>query len=158
MERLTRRLSSGAADYNINMSRLNCAGKSVYRQKCVEALAAYEDTGLEPEDIRQLTDDIESRFLVWIEKHYGISGARFTELMEAKRDGRCLILPSRSIAARYDVADMLQDDLKESSFSDPSVGIFGLTWAEGELWQAVIDGLNKGRAEAEAAQGGGVNG
>ena len=74
-----------------------------------------------------------------------------TALVEAKKEGRLVVLPKESIAARFEVADMLEDDLKESSFYDPSVGIYGLTWAQIDLWRAIIDGLNAGNAEAEAA-------
>ena len=80
---------------------------------------------------------------------------KLTALVEAKKEGRVVVLPKEPIAARFEVADMLEDDLKESSFSDPSVGVYGLTWAQSELWQAIIDGLNAGDTEAEAALPGG---
>ncbi len=89
MERLTIRGQDGKA-YWVDA---RCAGGG-YRmtndkrdQARLDRLAAYEDTGLEPEEIQQLTEDIESRFLLWVEKHYGISGARFTELVEAEQGG-----------------------------------------------------------------------
>ena len=122
------------------------------KEAIIHAQQVAEGCGVDSQDCAYQHD----KLVDWLEEldAYRAIGpiAHLRELVGAEREGLCLILPSRSIAARYDVADILQDDLKESSFSDPSVGIFGLTWAEGELWQAVIDGLNKGRAEAEAAQ------
>lgn len=56
MKRLTKYLASGAADYNYPADCYggnDCndrAAKSAYRQTCVERLAAYEDTGLTPEE------------------------------------------------------------------------------------------------------------
>lgn len=54
MERLTKRLQSGASDYAVNMATLTHPQKSAYRQRCVDRLAAYEDTGLEPEQVKAL--------------------------------------------------------------------------------------------------------
>lgn len=57
MKRLTKYLASGAADYNYPADCYggnDCndrAAKSAYRQTCVERLAAYEDTGLTPEEV-----------------------------------------------------------------------------------------------------------
>ena len=113
--------------------------------------------GIQDDDIWAGFDALVNRLAAYEDICFGEDGKEritieeLTALVKARDEGRVVVLPERAIAARYDVADMLQDDLKESAFSDPSVGIFGLTWAEGELWQAIIDGLNQGRAEAEAA-------
>lgn len=59
MERLTKYLASGAADYNYPAgcySGNDCndrVAKSAYRQTCVERLAAYEETGLTPEESKR---------------------------------------------------------------------------------------------------------
>ena len=60
MERLTKYLASGAADYNYPAgcySGNDCndrVAKSAYRQTCVERLAAYEETGLTPEAVKAM--------------------------------------------------------------------------------------------------------
>lgn len=77
MERLTKYLASGAADYNYPAdcySGNDCndrVAKSAYRQTCVERLAAYEDTA------------------------FGVAAERLRELAEADKDGRVVVLPCK---------------------------------------------------------------
>lgn len=77
MERLTKYLASGAADYNYPAdcySGNDCndrVAKSAYRQTCVERLAAYEDTA------------------------FGVAAERLRELAEADKDGRVMVLPCK---------------------------------------------------------------
>lgn len=61
MERLTKRLPSGAADYNYSKncyfgdgSGADRISQSAFRQRCVEQLAAYEETGRTPEEVTAL--------------------------------------------------------------------------------------------------------
>ena len=58
MERLTKRLPGGAANYNYpkscyigDGSDADRISQSAFRQRCVEQLADYEDTKLTPEEI-----------------------------------------------------------------------------------------------------------
>lgn len=44
----------------------------------IDRLAAYENTGLEPEEIRLLN--------LWVEKHYGISGGELMELVKERAE------------------------------------------------------------------------
>jgi len=55
-----------------------------------ERLAAYEDTGLEPEEIRKVQEDLKP-----------IPFGRFRDIMEAERDGRVVILPCKITAPIY---------------------------------------------------------
>ena len=162
MERLTFRHDCPAHDFHGRAEPcepINCLDE--YSKKALEAvvnrLAAYEDTGLEPEKIRDILERY-AGFRTAISDETGqpvISWTRAGELVRADKEGRLVVLSKESIAARYEVAEILENDLKESSFYDPSVGVYGLTWAQSELWQAIIDGLNAGNAEAEAALSGG---
>ena len=60
MKRLTKRTTVGAASYDyppdcyFDNGCMDEVAKSVFRQNCVERLAAYEDTGLEPESVEAL--------------------------------------------------------------------------------------------------------
>ena len=80
MERLTKRLSNGNASWNYPIicfgedDSKNKVFKSVHRQKACEKLAAYEETGLEPE-----------------------------ELAQAKKEGRLVVLPCDVGDKLYDV-------------------------------------------------------
>ena len=87
MERLTKYLASGAADYNYPAdcySGNDCndrAAKSAYRQTCVERLAAYEDMAC------------------------GVAAERLRELAEADKDGRLVVLPCKMGGELYSTLD-----------------------------------------------------
>lgn len=54
------------------------------RQEAVGRLAAYEDTGMEPEEIKEVQEAMKP-----------IPFGRFREVMEAERDGRCKVDPCK---------------------------------------------------------------
>lgn len=94
MERLTKRLVSGAADYNYPT---NCyfdddsgpdrVAQSAFRQLCVERLAEYEDSKLSPEQTVTAKLIIEAAFADDTNK-----AERIRELLKADREGRLIIL------------------------------------------------------------------
>ena len=61
-------------------------------QRALKKLAAYEDTGLEPEDITRAFD--ETTILQLAGSVLGMSPDRLRELAQADREGRCVVLPS----------------------------------------------------------------
>lgn len=64
----------------------------VYPQKAFDRLAAYEDTGLEPEDIkRAFTEDTILKLAGAI---LSVVPDRLLELAQADQEGRCVVLPS----------------------------------------------------------------
>lgn len=98
MERLTKRLPSGAADYNYpkscyigDGSGADRISKSAFRQRCVEQLADYEDTKLTPEEIDMDHEAAEQL------RHLcrGCDLDRLEELAEADKDGRLVVLPCK---------------------------------------------------------------
>ncbi len=94
MERLTKRLPSGAANYNYSK---NCyfddgsgpdrMAQSTFRQKCVERLADYEDTRLTPELVRET-----AKLAIWIHEN-GLE--KIKEWIKADKDGRLEVLPCK---------------------------------------------------------------
>lgn len=90
MERLTKRLASGAAAYNYPT---NCyfdddsgpdkIAQSAFRQRCVERLADYEDTRLTPELVKETAE-----LAIWIHEN-GLE--RIKEWIKADKEG-CLII------------------------------------------------------------------
>ena len=89
MKRLTKYLASGAAGYNYPA---DCYGgndcnarvaKSAYRQTCVDRLAAYEDTGLTPEEIEAMQHTLSEYHKV------------ADPLLRAQADGRLVVLPCK---------------------------------------------------------------
>ena len=103
MERLTKYLASGAADYNYPADCYggnDCndrAAKSAYRQTCVERLAAYEDTGLTPEEVlpKDKADEIALKLMRLADLESLCSYTRLRELAEADKDGRLVVLPCK---------------------------------------------------------------
>jgi hypothetical protein len=97
MERLTKRLPSGAADYNypascyfVDDSGPDRIAQSAFRQRCVEQLADYEDTRLTPEQCKNAKVIIESAFSNDTSK-----AERIRELLKADKDGRLVVLPCK---------------------------------------------------------------
>ena len=91
MERLTIHTASGAANINYSVGlfsdgKEDYIAKSARRQLAIDRLAAYEDTGLEPETISKIRDIV-----------LDISGNldRLRELAQADREGRCVVLPCK---------------------------------------------------------------
>lgn len=100
MERLTKRLSSGAADYNYPASCYfdddsgpDRIAQSAFRQRCVEQLADYEDTELTPQEV--LSMKFEWGAMMDALNSIGGGYTRLRELAEADRAGRLVVLPCK---------------------------------------------------------------
>ena len=65
--------------------------------KAFDRLAAYEDTGLEPEEIAKIREDVENGYMKSTARRYGISVDRLRELAQADREGRCVVLPAKTV-------------------------------------------------------------
>ena len=59
--------------------------------KAFDRLAAYEDTGLEPEEIEKAMDIVKSAVSAF--EDFGVD--RLAELAQADREGRCVVLPCK---------------------------------------------------------------
>ena len=81
MERLTEKREGGAWPRKIWSSETIA--------ECLDRLAAYEDTGLEPEEIEKAMDIVKSAVSAF--EDFGVD--RLAELAQADRDGRCVVLP-----------------------------------------------------------------
>ena len=74
----------------------HCTDNCPWEEAAWSKLAAYEDTGLEPEEIEKLCDmDRRAKMAEMLrdEEKNGISTDRLRELVEADKDGRCVVLP-----------------------------------------------------------------
>lgn len=86
MERLTRRSADGRTCFKPHLyGQMN-------KDVC-DRLAAYEDTGLEPEDLKRAFN--EDDVLKLAEQALGITPERLRELAQADREGRCVVLPAK---------------------------------------------------------------
>ena len=85
MERLTKMYLSGAW------------GISGSIDEAVLKLAAYEDTGFEPQEIKSLQAEWQANLKVLESyRELGVPVDRLRELVEADRDGRCMVLPCKA--------------------------------------------------------------
>lgn len=104
MERLTKRLPGGAANYNYpkscyigDRSGADRISQSAFRQRCVEQLADYEDTKLTPEEIDM--DHEAAEQLRHLCRNCDLD--RLKKLAEADKDGRLVVLPCKVGTATY---------------------------------------------------------
>lgn len=103
MERLTKRLSSGAPTYNYPASCYfgddsgpDRIAQSAFRQRCVERLADYEDTGRTPEEVTALGNlfDYALEESKTLTEQIALLN-RIRELAEADKNGCVIIVPCK---------------------------------------------------------------
>lgn len=101
MERLTKRLTSGMADYNYpencyfdDGSGPDRIAQSAFRQKCVERLAEYENIGLTPELVQGTVE-----LAIWVHEN-GLD--KIKKWIKASKDGRLVVLPSNKALTNAD--------------------------------------------------------
>ena len=82
-----------------------------------DRLAAYEDTGLEPEEIEKIKHDVEDGYLKSTARRYGIDVSRLRELAYADKEGRCVVLPCKIGGTVYSIRhERVPDDDYRMSF------------------------------------------
>lgn len=85
-----------AAVFHSGTREIRMSGKDIDR------LAAYEDTGLEPEDIKRAFN--EAAVLKLAGQALGITPDRLRELAQADKEGRCVVLPCKIGDTVYHIA------------------------------------------------------
>ena len=80
-------------DCNVDMDCVDCHAFD----KLIERLAAYEDTGLTPEEVlpKDKADEIALKLMRLADLERLCSYDRLRELAEADKDGRCVVLPCK---------------------------------------------------------------
>lgn len=78
-------------DCNVDIDCVDCPAFD----KLVERLAAYEDTGIEPEAVETVKIALAAKHLVDLETLNNTPISRLVELAEADKAGRCVVLPCR---------------------------------------------------------------
>lgn len=124
MERLTEKHYIGTDHYmkcsgscNVDMDCIDCPSFD----RLVERLAAYEDTGLEPEQCENAKAIVESAFSDDTSK-----AERIRELLKADKDGRVVVLPVRPVLTQS-IGSMLyiieDGEIVEDSLCEALVGM-----------------------------------
>lgn len=88
MKRLTMKDKNGyyLKDKSATITWNSLIGENRYRGEAIDRLAAYEDTGLEPEEISKIREDVENGYLKSTARRYGVSVDRLRELAQADRE------------------------------------------------------------------------
>ena len=152
MERLTKRLSSGAPTYNYPASCYfdddsgpDKIAQSAFRQRCVERLADYEDSACEPEEVlpKDKADEIVLKLMRLADLESLCSYTRLRELAEADKDGRVVVPPCKVGDRLYEVTG--RKTISVYKVKAIRVELFGLfiEWdiVEGFVWQSLA-GIN----------------
>jgi hypothetical protein len=151
MERLTKRDTDGQAMMDCEKCKADWTGKhgkpmadctALYcRNRLKNRLAAYEDTGLTPEDCARATeiDDI------LLDEYY--PSGRMRELIKADKDGRVVVLPCKVGDTVWAILDGAKY-ARECKVDFVNIGSFGTT-----IVFAVKDGLREQYGVTAAAFG-----
>lgn len=169
MERLTKRLSSGASDYNYPKSCYfddnfgpDRIAQSAFRQRCVERLADYEDSACEPEEVlpKDKADEIVLKLMRLADLESLCSYTRLRELAEADKDGRVVALPCKVAQRVFALLDtdkhISECEVKQIGLGN-EIGFVGIEpiGVRGRKYGVSIKGFGKTvfltREEAEAA-------
>jgi hypothetical protein len=171
MERLTKPVTDGQAMVDCEKCKADWTGKHgksmvdctpLYcRNRLKNRLAAYEDTGLEPESVEALKLSMMGKAISEITEFDGFPIDRLRELAKADKDGRVVVLPCKVGDRLYEVTGRKTISVYEVRAI--RVELFGLfiEWdiVEGFVWQSLA-GINAGeigktvfltREEAEVA-------
>ena len=124
-------------------------------------LAAYEDTGLTPEEVNDAVVGAKLMAKSQLVSAFGVAAERLRELAEADKDGRSVVLPCKVGDRLYEVTG--RKTISVYKVRAIRVELFGLfvEWdiVEGFVWQS-LSGINAGnigktvfltREEAEKA-------
>lgn len=64
-------------------------------------LKRYEDTGLTPEEVKEMCENVDTRMLQWFEHKYGICAGQMMGLSEADQEGRLWVAPCKMGTTLY---------------------------------------------------------
>ena len=146
MERLTEKHYLGTDHYmkcsgncNVDMDCIDCPSFDCL----VERLAAYEDTGLEPESVETLKLSMMGKAISEITEFDGLPIDRLRELAEADKDGRLEVLPCKVGDRLYEVTG--RKTISVYKVRAIRVELFGLfielDIVEGFVWRS-LSGIN----------------
>lgn len=163
MERLTKR-ENGHVHYP-QCFEAPCCGMGCKIEDCpvkveiCERLAAYEDTGLEPESVEALKLSMMGKAISEITEFDGLPIDRLRELAEADKDGRVVVLPckvgQRVFALLHGERRVTECEVKQVVSGDLDWVTLEPCGKSGTEYGVALDGFGKTvfltREEAEAA-------
>jgi hypothetical protein len=138
MERLTKRDTDGQAMMDCEKCKADWTGKhgkpmadctALYcRNRLKNRLAAYEDTGLEPEEVlpKDKADEIALKLMRLADLESLCSYTRLRELADAEKDGRVVVLPCKVGDTVWAILDGAKY-ARECKVDFVNIGSFGTT-------------------------------
>ena len=125
--------------------RVNFSGVQ-YQADFVDRLAAYEDTGLTPEEIKApFTEDTMINLAA---QALGVEPSRLREIAEADKDGRCVVLPCKVGQRVFALLDTYKNisecEVKQIGMGN-EIGFIGLEpiGARGREYGVALNGFGK---------------
>lgn len=159
MERLTKRATDGQAMMDCEKCKADWTGKhgkpmadctALYcRNRLLDRLVEYEDTGLEPEEVlpKDKADEIALKLIRLADLESLCSYTRLRELTEADKDGRLVVLPCKVGDTVWAILDGAKY-ARECKVDFVNIGSFGTT-----IVFVVKDGLREQYGVTAAAFG-----
>ena len=87
----------------LHTARIDYESEYIPLIDCANQCAAYEDTGLTPEEVNKVRADTEAGYMKNIARTYGIDVERLKELARADRAGRLVVPPCNPGDTVYEV-------------------------------------------------------
>ena len=144
MERLTDKREADARREEYERRLANGYPRNIPEERFLR-LAAYEDTGLEPESVEALKLFMMGKEISEITEFDGLPIDRLRELAEADKDGRLVVPPCKVGDRLYEVTG--RKTISVYKVKAIRVELFGLfiEWdiVEGFVWQS-LSGINAG--------------
>ena len=135
---------------NVDMDCVDCPAYD----KLIERLAAYEDTGLTPEEIKApFTEDAMINLAA---QALGVEPSRIRELAGGDKDGRCVVLPCKmgdtvSRIIRDGEPHSTRDEVRDMYFADDMTSCVELVGGRVTFTDKCGKTVFLSRAEAERA-------
>ena len=159
MERLTNKREADAQREEYERRLANGYPRNIPEERFLR-LAAYEDTGLEPEEVNDAVVGAKLLAKSKLVSAFGVEAEKLRELAEADKDGRVVVLPCKvgqRVFALLDTDKHLSEcEVKQIGLGN-EIGFVGIEpiGARGREYGVSIEGFGKTvfltREEAEAA-------
>lgn len=137
-------------DCNVDMDCVDCPAFD----KLIERLAAYEDTGLTPEEIKDLLT--EDAMINLAAQALGVEPSRLRELAEVDKDGRVVVLPCKVGDTVWRIVrdgepHITRDEVRDMYFADDMTPCIELVGGRVTFTEKFGKTVFLSRAEAERA-------
>ena len=141
-------------DCNVDMDCVDCPAFD----KLIERLAAYEDTGLTPEEVlpKDKADEIALKLMRLADLERLCSYDRLRELAEADKDGRVVVLPCKVVDTVWRIIRdgepyITRDEVRDMYFADDMTPCVELVGGRVTFTEKFGKTVFLSRAEAERA-------